>query len=216
MTYTNTIRIKQIIKLLQIIRESKFKKVSLRLGFKRRRALGQTVGASILTVWGQPHWRPCHLLCVVWRVEWRGDVHQRNVVNRVACRGEEDRIGGEAPGHEGFVKTRRLWAEFWTYWSFFFFFFCFFFFNLCLGKPRRRLLQWSNLDETKAWMSVSVTEWDRAGQSLELFLRWKKAVFVMFLICESKQRVESKGIPTFVTSATEGVMKMYLVFWWII
>ena len=40
-----------------------------------------------------------------------------------------------------------------------------------------------------------------------MFLRWKKAVFVMFLICESKQRVESKVIPKFLTSATEDVMK---------
>ena len=31
--------------------------------------------------------------------------------------------------------------------------------------------------------------------------------FFMFLICDSKQRVESKVIPKFLTSATEDVMK---------
>ena len=32
--------------------------------------------------------------------EWRGDMRQRSVVNGVPDRGEEDRIGREAPGHE--------------------------------------------------------------------------------------------------------------------
>ena len=40
-----------------------------------------------------------------------------------------------------------------------------------------------------------------------MLLRWKKTVFVMFLICESKQRVESKVKHTFLTSATVDVMK---------
>ena len=55
-------------------------------------------------------------------------------------------------------------------------------------------------------MSVSVVESDREGRSLEMLLRWKKAVFVMFLICESKQRVDTV-IPKFLTSATEDVVK---------
>ena len=50
MKYTNKVYIQQIIKALQIIRESKFKKVSLHLQFKNsyRCALAQTVGPATL------------------------------------------------------------------------------------------------------------------------------------------------------------------------
>ena len=47
----------------------------------------------------------------------------------------------------------------------------------------------------KAWMRVSVTEWDRYGRSLEMFLRWKKAFLEMDLMWDRKERVESRMTP---------------------
>ena len=52
----------------------------------------------------------------------------------------------------------------------------------------------------KAWMRVSVTESDRYGRSLEMFLRWKKADLVMDLMCDWKERVESRITPGLRTS----------------
>ena len=46
----------------------------------------------------------------------------------------------------------------------------------------RQPVQDSRREEMKAWMRVVVTESDRYGRSLEMFLRWKKAFLEMDLM----------------------------------
>jgi len=47
----------------------------------------------------------------------------------------------------------------------------------------------------KAWMSVSAAEKVSEGRRRAMFLRWKKADLVMWLMCCSKERLLSKVIP---------------------
>ena len=47
----------------------------------------------------------------------------------------------------------------------------------------------------------------KGGLRLEMFFRLKKGVLVIFLMCESNERVESRITPRFLTSA-EVVVKL--------
>lgn len=52
----------------------------------------------------------------------------------------------------------------------------------------------SQLWMRQTWIRVSTVERVNDGQSHAMFLRWKNAVRVICLVCDSNERVELKGI----------------------
>lgn len=58
-------------------------------------------------------------------------------------------------------------------------------------RPKHRELQWSSLDEIKAWITVSRFLWGKRGFKLAIFLKWKKLPFTSLLTCLLKGRISN-------------------------